>query len=602
MDALQKAHHGERVFSFAVISDTHVNVDEDSCNSPFPVNARANRRFRHVVSDLNQRDIDFVLHLGDLVHPVPEAGPIYSQAAEAFRRIASDLSVPIYFTPGNHDIGDTPVSGAPAAPTTPPMIAAWTQEFGPQYQSTIHKGITFVMFNAQLLNSGLPEEAEQRLWVETTLKQATGRIVLAYHHPAYICTPDEDPHYDNTDPPGREWLLGLLKTHKVDLMFCGHAHNFWYDRVLGTDYYLAPATSFVRQDYSEMLRAAPPEGSEYGRNDQGKLGYFIVNIYENGHTVQVVRTQGSEQGVEQEAALACPAGPTPLENTCPLIGFDLRANWAEISEIAPSGGLDEFDRKLARNDYPLLALIEMGIRDIRIPLSDIRRPDRVDRLRALHGLGIRPTLFSFGAPTEADIGLAQSLYGVLTGWEITIDWGRFEDCLPAISVAQAFTGLPIYLSRMRSKDDLAAGSVYYHVINHGFSASDIGMLDTLADHRDKGISGAVFRLGSDQDVPSGLAEINAAASARGLQASVHFKCGAANPAEPATDRKNLLGRIEQVLAFSERPSSLRVYCDTLADVDRGYFARVGAIDPCCNPTDVSRRIAAHHKMRSGSEQ
>ena len=106
----------EKLFSFAVISDTHVNPDDDQCNSPFPVNARANRRFRHVVSDLNQREIDFVVHLGDLVHPVPDTGDLYGLAADAYRRIVSDLNVPIHAVPGNHDIGDTPIKGAPRWP------------------------------------------------------------------------------------------------------------------------------------------------------------------------------------------------------------------------------------------------------------------------------------------------------------------------------------------------------------------------------------------------------------------------------------------------------------------------------------------------------
>lgn len=85
---------GNRLFSFAVISDTHVNAEEDSCNSPYEVNAHANARFRHVARDLHQRDIDFVIHLGDHVHPVPETGAIYSQAADAYRATAKNIGHP----------------------------------------------------------------------------------------------------------------------------------------------------------------------------------------------------------------------------------------------------------------------------------------------------------------------------------------------------------------------------------------------------------------------------------------------------------------------------------------------------------------------------
>lgn len=340
-----KAGLGRFLYSFAVISDTHVNPDEDRCNSPFPVNARANRRFRYVVADINRvvadinrREVDFVVHLGDLLHPVPETGELFAQAANAYRAIVSDLTMPIHVLPGNHDIGDTPISGGPASPTTPKMIEAWEKEFGAQYHSFEKGGVRFLLLNAQLINSGLQNEVDQRRWVENELAAAQGqRVMLMLHHPAYLCYPDELDHYDNTDQPGRGWLLGLLEKHGIEAMFSGHAHNFWYDRYGETDFYLAPATSFVRQDYSEMLRAVPPEGSEFGRNDAAKLGYFVVNIYENSHVTKFVRTNGAELAPgEKPTGDLQHLAPDPRENTRPLIGFDLRKNWAEISEVPPA--------------------------------------------------------------------------------------------------------------------------------------------------------------------------------------------------------------------------------------------------------------------------
>ena len=50
---------GSRLFTFAVITDTHLNQGEDDCNSPFEVNRLANARMRYVVRDLNSRDLAF---------------------------------------------------------------------------------------------------------------------------------------------------------------------------------------------------------------------------------------------------------------------------------------------------------------------------------------------------------------------------------------------------------------------------------------------------------------------------------------------------------------------------------------------------------------
>ena len=134
---------GRVLTPFAVVSDSHVNPSDDRCNSPFPVNRRANRRFRYAIRQLNTLPIEFVIHLGDLVHPVPESGAAYAEAADAYRRIVDELKVPIPVLPGNHDIGDTPIDGAPAHPTTAASIAAWAAEFGAQYQAFSAHGLRF---------------------------------------------------------------------------------------------------------------------------------------------------------------------------------------------------------------------------------------------------------------------------------------------------------------------------------------------------------------------------------------------------------------------------------------------------------------------------
>lgn len=582
---------GEELYSFAVISDTHVNPSDETCNSPFPVNSRANRRFRYVVADLNLREVSFVLHLGDLVHPVPASGTAYHQAAGAFRDISAELTMPMYYVPGNHDIGDTPVAGGPAEPTTAEMIRIWSAEFGPQYRAFSHGGIRFVLFNAQLTNSGLAEEDEQRLWLEQELANTDERVMLAFHHPLYICAPDEPAHYDNTDPPGRNWLLGLIEKYNVEAAFSGHAHNFWYDRFAQTDLYLAPATSFVRQDYSEMMKSAPGTATEYGRDDRDKLGYFRVTVFERGHTVQIVRTCGAELRPSDPKPLAHSIGPTPLQNRGGRFGFDLRANWAEVTEIAPSGGLDEFERKPARNDYLLLSLIEMGVGNVRIPLSDLKNSMRRKRLEALHHLGIRPTIFSFGPPSEDELNLVADASELLTAWEIAVNWKACADLPKLVRKAHASTLVPVYLSRLRDKEDLIQTGVYYHVINHGFSPDDFALLSDLAAMRQDGVSGAVFQLRWPQNAGTALADIDDIATQLGLRASVHLKLSEVNPALAQFDRAKVLQLVREVLYTLPGLKHTHVFCDTLSDVDRGYFPRAGVVDAHYNPTEVSRLIA-----------
>ena len=585
---------GRKLYSFAVISDTHVNPDENVCNSPFPVNARANRRFRHLIGDLNRRNITFVMHLGDLLHPVPETGALYAQAANAYREIVSELSVPIHHVPGNHDIGDTPIKGGPASPTTEAMIAAWQAEFGAQYQKVEYDGVTFLLLNAQLINSGLHDETVQRDWVERELASTSGRVMVMLHHPVYLCAPDEPNHYDNTDAPGRDWILEQLKLHKIEAMFSGHAHNFWYDRIGETDYYLAPASSFVRQDYAEMSRIPPPEGSEFGRDDRAKLGYFLVDVHEHGHVLQVIRTYGAERASGEVAQPASLVALPPRANPSPRIGFDLRQNWAEICEVPPSGGLDEFDRKLVRNDYPLMALIEMGVRDIRIPLADLRDQQRRSRLKALCHLGFRPTLFSYGIPSSLDLALIQQSRDKIADWEMAVDWSDLTDLRPQIARVHQITGLPIFLSRMRSKADLVADSVFFHVINHGFTVDD-PLLDDLRVLADAGVIGAVFRLSAQMPIKKTLRSINARVCDLEIRASVHLRISGDNPAIAEEAPVVSQSRMTEAMTIAPSLMATRVWCDTLVDNDRGYFPRQGAIDRCGNPNSLLDKVRQAHR-------
>jgi len=541
---------GDKLFRFAVISDTHVNPSETECNSPFPVNARANRRFRHVIRDLNQRDLSFVIHLGDLVHPVPSSGAAYQRAADAYHQIAAELQVPMHVIPGNHDIGDKPGAGGPVPAISKSDIAAWTATFGTQNKVVRHGDLQCLMLNAQLINSGLADEATQKNWAETQIAEWTGRTMLMLHHPPFICSADEAVHYDNLANPGRSWVLELMNAPGIVATFAGHAHNFWYDQVGGHDYYRLPATSFVRQDYAEMLRAAPEQGSEFGRDDKAKLGYLVVDVFENGHTVQIVRTFGAECGPDDATHKASRLANPPLLNASAKIGFDLRQNWAELTEIAPSAALDEFDRKVARNDYPLMALIEMGVRDLRLPMSDLRDKFRRDRLAALRS--------------------SQS----------------------ALTALHRDTKLDIFLSPIHDPSS-PQGGIHRHVIEHGFRGDEKDCAPLIGACKGH-IQGLVFRQFCTEITSQSLSQIAKLAAGYGLKSSVHLRTGTDSPAVEQNDTGAVLRALKLCADQALKAPAMRFFLDTLIQQDRGYFPRPGALDVRCNPTEITHFISDMH--------
>jgi metallophosphoesterase superfamily enzyme len=76
------------LFSFVVVADTHVNESDNVSSSPFETNHLANERSRFVFQDIAAMNPapEFVVHLGDIVHPMP-ALPTFMQAVEQFKAL-----------------------------------------------------------------------------------------------------------------------------------------------------------------------------------------------------------------------------------------------------------------------------------------------------------------------------------------------------------------------------------------------------------------------------------------------------------------------------------------------------------------------------------
>jgi len=91
------------VFRYAIISDTHIRPSGES-SSPWKTNLLTNDRARWVAQKINAHSTDFVIHLGDIVHPVPHL-PTYGSSSKVAREIMGRLTSPCYLVPGNHDVG-----------------------------------------------------------------------------------------------------------------------------------------------------------------------------------------------------------------------------------------------------------------------------------------------------------------------------------------------------------------------------------------------------------------------------------------------------------------------------------------------------------------
>jgi len=428
--------HADSRLRIAVLADTHLEA-ESSAAIP-----RSNRRCRAAVDWITALRPDLVVHLGDVVHPLP--APADQPAAfDAARRIFAALDAPMLVTPGNHDIGDKANPAMPAAAARGDWTAGWRERVGPLWQSRRIGGCRIVLVCASLLGTGAPDEAAQWRWLEAELAEARTRqerVSLFTHYPPFIRAPDEPGHYDNLDPGPRAQLLELVARHGVEAILSGYAHAAFFNGHGGMRLHVVPSVAFARRDYAEFARVAPAEEEEFGRNEVGRLGFALLEVRERGHALHPIMTDGSEEGVLPETVRDGLAAHPRLGRK-PLLGLPLHHPWAEVVALPTNPPTAPFRRRLARDDRSIPLLWRLGARRLRIPREDLDDPVVRARVALLAEEGFRFWLATEGVPDPALLALVRA--SALEGWELSLGaldlaaagrrWATRQDCLRVAS-------------------------------------------------------------------------------------------------------------------------------------------------------------------------
>jgi len=172
--------------------------------------------YEKIVSAINRLKPDFVVITGDLVNQKDDR----SQVNE-FKRITAliEKEIPVYFTPGNHDIGQSP---------TQEDIDIFKSDYGSDRFLLKHKKSLFIGLNSCLIKSGTPVlEQEQFEWLNKVLTEGSdaSHTVLFTHYPFFIKWSFEPETYSNIAPSIRKRYLKLMKEKGVDAVFSGHLHK-----------------------------------------------------------------------------------------------------------------------------------------------------------------------------------------------------------------------------------------------------------------------------------------------------------------------------------------------------------------------------------------
>ena len=220
--------------------------------------------------DAMQPKPDFVVVCGDLVH-APGTDDEWARQYGDVKRALSELTVPCYIVPGNHDVGKAPTAEA---------LQRYRKYVGKDYYAFDHKGCTFVMADSQLWMKNVPRESDaQDRFVRQAVKSAHDKglkVFVVQHIPLFVRSPDEPAQSSSLPPEIRKDLLEFYRENGVVAILSGHLHDHLDWQYNSIQMVTGEATSVMNKGRPRGFRVWHVSGAPPFRNEFVAL----VNRYE----------------------------------------------------------------------------------------------------------------------------------------------------------------------------------------------------------------------------------------------------------------------------------------------------------------------------------
>ena len=260
--ALARAEAAEPkiVARVALLSDPHVNRATNGTDATFK------GHFEKTIEQVNAEKVDFVLIAGDLTQSGrPEEFADFKTHIKAFH-------APVFFVPGNHDVGHKFNSGKTNGTVTVESIRSYEKAMGPAWFEKQQHGVRIIGITSSLLGSGFPQEAELWKFLDQGFAHPARKPTLLFmHYPLFLKDLDEPGgDYYNTEPGPRERLYRLLQQGGVRTVLTGHLHR----------------TLIIHRDGILFLTTEPISfGIPPGKQPEG---WTLVTVYANGEARETI--------------------------------------------------------------------------------------------------------------------------------------------------------------------------------------------------------------------------------------------------------------------------------------------------------------------------
>ena len=566
------------LFEFVIISDSHYMLDPGGASLEFENRRKQSARREICLRMAAALEPHFVVHNGDMVQEYPDnLEAFYKSMDESLEQMRA-CGVEPYYVAGNHDIGDKPDPTAPASHVHREVLDWYHREFGKSWYSFDQGDCHFVALNSQIMNSTLPDASEQEAWLEKDLAEnATKRLFIMLHMPPYLFDATEPSigHYDNLANPARTWLLNLVRVYKVEMLLAGHVHFAFFDHLAETRYAILVSPVFTRPGFPSLFAGPPP--LERGRNDVPKFGFYLMRVRSDKTDVHFIRTAGAEEtppSTEQRLITrvsgTLPRSPLGVTLSQPL------ATVAEIPRAWPAA-----IREKVRNDYPLLACMEMGVGYLRTPLADFQDTLQGSRLEILHKEGVNLSAVAIFSEEFNLIDAVSQVRRRIDGLEIQTPGALYPSgkCIDTIKVIRERFDLSVTLSPIICREPTSGKQ--FPRFRLGCVPQEISALNQYLARNSAVIDRVVCKVNNNEplcDQIQEIVKISPLSQISNVDFSLEFSA--------TDDQINANQAAEALFLIGMLPGS-RIYFEPLSDFDRTMDVTHGLLDILCNPRSTS---------------
>jgi hypothetical protein len=251
-----------------------------------------------------------------------------------------------------------------------------------------------------------------------------------------------------------------------------------------------------------------------------------------------------------------------------------------------NGPMEEFTRKVTRNDYPILRLKQLGIKKVRVPLVDFLDPVSVARIRVIDGFGIRAVVFFSGNIGKKDfntlMNMGESIYAIeVIGLDIPMN----------ILKMLRDTALPVWYSKISTSANQSDDTKPFNIsVSTGCMADEMKeVLSNFSAISSENDLRLVVQCPWEGDatmfsVQKILKEWGYIEN-KGVKLAINVRLAPSNPAEENADSIAMAQTIKGVQSIAENNPEVEFILDTFEAFDRGYHPRLGLVDTLSNISD-----------------